>query len=191
MPTLKEYILQFRPMSEASYGELENLLSEVRLSKGDVLITADVVDSNLYVSYEGLLRGYYYDSKGNEVTEYFVTPGNLVAAMCSYFQGDPAFIQVEAITDAVLYSIPHDGIEDLCSRNIEVANWFRVVCLDELFGLEWKCRIFGKEDALSRYRSILQLRPEIIQNVSLKNISSYLKITQQSLSRLRAKIKTK
>lgn len=44
-------------------------------------------------------------------------------------------------------------------------------------------------DALTRYNRMLRMRPDIIKYVPLKLIASYLGITQQHLSRIRATIK--
>lgn len=48
----------------------------------------------------------------------------------------------------------------------------------------WDCN-----DGMERYLSILQHHPELLQHVPLKKLASYLLITPQSLSRIRANIK--
>lgn len=115
--------------------------------------------------------------------------GDLFASMFCYFKGEPAFLQYEAVTQMVLYSIRKDDLEELCRQNLAISNLFRTICIEELYCLERKCKIFGKDDALSRYISLIKVRPQIVKEVPLKHIASYLGITQQSLSRLRASIK--
>ncbi|MFT4536532.1 MAG: CRP-like cAMP-binding protein [Saprospiraceae bacterium] len=41
--------------------------------------------------------------------------------------------------------------------------------------------------AHERYKNLLKKQPQILQRVPLKHISSYLGITQETLSRIRAK----
>lgn len=88
-----------------------------------------------------------------------------------------------------LYSIKQAELEALCHESLTISNLFRTICLEQLYCLERKCKIFGKDDALNRYMSLIKVRPQIVKEVPLKYIASYLGITQQSLSRLRASIK--
>ena len=46
----------------------------------------------------------------------------------------------------------------------------------------------GATQAKERYLSLLEQMPELLQHVPLKHIASYLYITPQSLSRIRAEL---
>ena len=48
--------------------------------------------------------------------------------------------------------------------------------------------LLDKRTAIERYAILLDKQPEIIQSVPLKYIASYLGVTAQSLSRIRAKL---
>lgn len=109
--------------------------------------------------------------------------------MFSYFKGEPSFLQYEAVTNMVLYTIKQSELENLCRQSLAISNLFRTICIEQLYCLERKCKIFGKDDALNRYISLIKVRPQIVKEVPLKHIASYLGITQQSLSRLRASLK--
>lgn len=183
---LKKYVMQFYPLSEKNYMLLTEHLKMIEYKKGESLIEAGKVDTSFYIPYSGIFRAFYWDSKGNEVTQFFVTPGNPVVSCCSYFRGEPAFFQVEAVSRSSAFYLSKRELEELCSTSLEIANWTRMVCIDELYCLERKCRIFGKEEAAERYKNLIKNRPEIIREIPLKYIASYLGITQQSLSRLRA-----
>ena len=137
----------------------------------------------------GLTRAYFWDAKGNEITEGFGVCGDFLASMFSYYKGEPAFLQYEAVTRMTLYSIKQTELEALCNESLTISNLFRTICLGQLYCLERKCKIFGKDDALNRYISLIKVRPQIVKEVPLKYIAFYLGITQQSLSRLRASIK--
>ena len=186
---LKEFILQFYSLSDEA---CQLLTADMRLreyKKGDVLMESGKVDTSMYIPYEGLFRVFYLDAKGNERTELFSTPGNPYISCHSYFRGEPAFYQVEAITpQASAYCLSKKILEHLCSVNLEIANWVRMVCLDELYCLERKSDIFGRYEATERYKNLIKIRPELIREIPLKYIASYMGITQQSLSRLRSQV---
>lgn len=46
------------------------------------------------------------------------------------------------------------------------------------------------DQAKERYKKLLKEKPQIVQNVSLKQIATYLGITDTSLSRIRKEIAT-
>lgn len=127
---------QYYPVSTEVFGLLEKRCRMMELKKHDIIISADKTDDNIYIVQDGLLRSYYIDSKGNEVTQYFGMEGDLFTSMFSYYNREPAFLQVEAVTDMTLYAIRKKDIEALCSISIEAANWFRHVCLEQLYCLE-------------------------------------------------------
>lgn len=108
------------------------------------------MSDEIFLVESGLTRGYFWDTKGNEVSECFGVSGDLFASMFCYFKGEPAFLQYEAVTQMVLYSIRKDDLEELCRQNLAISNLFRTICIEELYCLERKCKIFGKDDALSR-----------------------------------------
>ena len=124
------------------------------------------MSDEIFLVESGLTRDYFWDTKGNEVTECFGVSGDLFASMFCYFKGEPAFLQYEAVTQMVLYSIRKDDLEELCRQNLAISNLFRTICIEELYCLERKCKIFGKDDALSQYIIML------VRNVNVDSVIS-------------------
>lgn len=186
---IRDLFLKNYQVEEKDFELLFSKFRRVEYAKGEIIIGADRLSDEIFLVESGLTRDYFWDTKGNEVTECFGVSGDLFASMFCYFKGEPAFLQYEAVTQMVLYSIRKDDLEELCRQNLAISNLFRTICIEELYCLERKCKIFGKDDALSRYISLIKVRPQIVKEVPLKHIASYLGITQQSLSRLRASIK--
>lgn len=186
---LKSLLLRNYKIGEESFAQLFSAFKQVKFDKGGVIIEAEKVSDEIFLVESGLARGYFWDAKGNEVTECFGVCGDFFASMFSYFRGEPAFLQYEAVTRMTLYSIKQTELESLCNQSLTISNLFRTICIEQLYCLERRCKIFGKDDALNRYMSLIKVRPQIVKEVPLKHIASYLGITQQSLSRLRASIK--
>ena len=173
----------------ADFEQLLSISKRVRFDKGGIIIEAEKVSDEIFLVESGLTRAYFWDAKGNEVTECFGVCGDFFASMFSYFKGEPSFLQYEAVTNMVLYTIKQSELENLCRQSLAISNLFRTICIEQLYCLERKCKIFGKDDALNRYISLIKVRPQIVKEVPLKHIASYLGITKQSLSRLRASLK--
>lgn len=183
----KEFIEKYSITGEAVSSLFENFVIH-NYKRGDIIIETDKLCSNVFLIKNGLVRFLYWDTKGNEVTECFGRRGDFFASMYSYYGNEPAFLQVEAVSDMAVYIMKRDTLEKLCGENLEISNFIRKICIEQLYCFERKCKVFGKEEAATRYISFIKARPEILRAVSLKHIASYLGITQQSLSRLRAKL---
>ncbi|HIY49945.1 MAG TPA: Crp/Fnr family transcriptional regulator [Candidatus Barnesiella excrementavium] len=186
---LKSLLLNNYQIGAADFEQLLSISKRVRFDKGGIIIEAEKVSDEIFLVESGLTRAYFWDAKGNEVTECFGVCGDFFASMFSYFKGEPSFLQYEAVTNMVLYTIKQSELENLCRQSLAISNLFRTICIEQLYCLERKCKIFGKDDALNRYISLIKERPQIVKEVPLKHIASYLGITQQSLSRLRASLK--
>lgn len=186
---IRDLIRQYAPITDDDLALLFSKFRRVEYAKGDIIIAAEKISGEVFLIESGLMRAYFWDAKGNEVTQFFGLEGDLFASMFCYFKGEPAYMQYEAVSDMVMHSIDRTEIEALCRQNLGISNLFRIICIEQLYCLERRCKIFGKDDALSRYLSLINARPQIVKEVPLKHIASYLGITQQSLSRLRASIK--
>ena len=186
---LKSLLLNNYQIGAADFEQLLSISKRVRFDKGGIIIEAEKVSDEIFLVESGLTRAYFWDAKGNEVTECFGVCGDFFASMFSYFKVEPSFLQYEAVTNMVLYTIKQSELENLCRQSLAISNLFRTICIEQLYCLERKCKIFGKDDALNRYISLIKVRPQIVKEVPLKHIASYLGITQQSLSRLRASLK--
>ena len=66
--------------------------------------------------------------------------------------------------------------------------WGRLWFTFQLFSLKQRTVNMLTETATQRYLTLLKNKPQIIQNAALKQIASYLGITDTSLSRIRKEI---
>ena len=96
------------------------------------------------------------------------------------------FDYVEVLEDSTIYSISIDTINTIYKTNIEIANWSRVIHQEVLLKMQ-TLRIDGLTlTSKERYDKFLKENPDLINRVNLGYIASYLGMTQQHLSAIRA-----
>ena len=85
--------------------------------------------------------------------------------------------------------IPARRLEELCEQTLDLANWMRK--LSDYYLREYENYFINDSwsDAREQYETLLRTRPDLFQRVPLKHIASFLQITPQSLSRIRASVK--
>lgn len=108
-----------------------------------------------------------------------------------YVANENSLIYVEALSNSILYKISKTDLEDYFYQSIENANIGRKLFERQFLYIDQEILTGGDFRAKERYLTLLNERPELFQHVPLKYIASYLKITPQSLSRLRSNIARK
>lgn len=99
-----------------------------------------------------------------------------------------SLINIEAMCDSVAYSISRATLNQLYHSSIGLANLgLRLMDHQLLLQENWLINS-GSPRAEERYLTLIKETPELLQYVPLKYIASYLWITPQSLSRIRASL---
>ena len=88
--------------------------------------------------------------------------------------------------NTVLYGIPHDPLLALCAEDYEIEVMYRRLLENSLILSQRKADFLRFETANERYARLLKEHPEIVQRAPLSHIASYLLMTPETLSRVRA-----
>lgn len=171
--------------------QVENILlfSQViqcrKYQKGDVILNeGDICNCLLYIE-KGLLRQHYYKYDKN-MTEHISTEGGVVWCIESYFHRVPTHLIMEALETSVVWEIPRDVMEDLADQNKDIAYLYRRFFEDSLILSQLKADILRFESAKDKYSKLKQYFPEIVKRAPLTYIASYLQMSLETLSRVRA-----
>jgi CRP-like cAMP-binding protein len=156
-----------------------------RLPKHHYLTEVGYKDRNAYFIEKGCSRTYLLiDNK--QVTNWFSVEGDFTFSSNSLYHQTPGFEYVELLEESTIYSIPVLELNRLYATNIEIANWGRVIHQEVLLRMQAlrieRLSLTAKE----RYEKFIIENPGLINRVNLGFIASYLGMTQQHLSTLRA-----
>ncbi len=171
------------------YSDDEQLLLKkelrlVKLCKGDQLLSkGDICSSLCY-----LVSGTMYQYKINADLEKNIIdlniPNDWIIDKESFTSRGPSEFYIEAFEDTTLYELTIDSIHDLIAKSQSFLQ------LGKAFG-EVSSRLNFFDNNLSpdeKYQYILKHKPYLIQKFPQKLIASYLKITPETLSRVRNRI---
>lgn len=160
---------------------------EVHFSKGDFLIEQGKTTNYYYFLERGFLRSCVIDLEGNDITTKFFSTGAIVIDWNSYFLKKPSREDVQAITDGTCWKITFENFMKLFHLEPfrEVG---RTRLIKNYFELKNHTVSVIADPAKERYLQLIQSTPELVQNVPLKHIATYLGITDTSLSRIRKEI---
>lgn len=188
METFKEKFRNRYHLSEADVTALLSHTKEVRFKKREVIVHEGVKNTHLYLIKEGIWRGHYLKD-GVDTSIWFASAGEAAFSIWGYADNSYSQISIEAMSDSIAYCISRAELNELYSTSIGLANLGRRLMEHQLLTLENWLISAGSPKAKERYLTLIKETPELLQYVPLKYIASYLWITPQSLSRIRAGIK--
>lgn len=157
---------------------------------GMVFSAAFVITDGIFVGHgigSGVWLGHYLH-EGNDISLWFAGEGEAIFSTRSYVDDRPSSITIEAMCDAELYALPRRELELFFGESVEAANFGRRLFEVQFLDLENWLLAGGAPRAEERYRTLMEENPELLRVVPLKHIASYLWITPQSLSRIRARL---
>lgn len=173
-------------MSDHIYNIITENAELLTFRKGETLVDIGSLDPDIYIIKQGIVRGYMVND-GVEMNIYFGMDGTLLASMQGYSLSRPSIICIEVCCPTTVLRIRKAVFDRLMEESNEFCRWVcgvfsRRSCFDEL-----KAKVMNG-NAKWRYEWLEKCRPELFDNVPLKAIASYLKMTEVHVSRIRKEI---
>lgn len=187
METFEEKFRNRYQLSEADASALLSHMEEVRFKKKEVIVQEGTKNTNLYLIKEGIWRGHYLKD-GVDTSIWFASKGEAAFSVWGYVDNSYSQISIKAMSDSIAYCISKAALNELYSTSIGLANLGRRLMEHQLLTTENWLISAGSPRAKERYLTLIKEMPELLLHVPLKYIASYLWITPQSLSRIRAGI---
>lgn len=182
-----EAVRQFTSLSAVSQSALVAVLKRLEFAKGHVLVPQDTVCQWVYFIETGLTRTYYYKD-GKDVTDWLSAEGQFAVSISSFITQQPDRRIVELLEPSVLWAISHTDLEKLYQQHHEIERLGRLLANHGLLLVQQRFDELHFATALERYRNLMALNPTIVQRVPLGMIASYLGMTAETLSRMRAQV---
>ena len=168
----------------AMLSVLSELGREVSYPKDYILQREGKSATTLWLIKKGLAR-YFYFHQDKEYSGWFDTEGDVIGSVYSVAGIGPAQETIQLLEDSELKKITLDTIKtstiDLDAFKAELLQYY-------FLALESRVKFFQCLEGKERYRYLLEHRPQLVQRVPLKLLSSFIGLTPESLSRIRRTI---
>lgn len=182
------HVFTSKDFTPAEQEEIISQFRQVSFTKNDYLIKEGNTAYKYWFVESGFVRAYVIDVQGNDISTNFYAVGDLIIDWISFFQHTPAKENIQAMTDCVVWEIDFDKFQKLYHGIKAFNEHGRGTMVQGYFTLKQHSIAMLTDHAKERYVRLLEEKPHIIQNVSLKHIATYLGITDTSLSRIRKEL---
>lgn len=187
MPDIIEVLSQFASVSDSSLNAFLSKLQQKGLNKGEMLISEGEVCKHLSFIQSGVVRSFYHKDNKN-ITISFSMEGEFITAMSSFISRKPTYENIESLTESIVHQISNEDLMELLDSNKDLEHLYRLILEQYYISLE-ELLIFSKfKTAKERYLELLTNKPLIIKYAAVGHIASYLDMSIETLSRVRANI---
>ncbi|MFX1706423.1 Crp/Fnr family transcriptional regulator [Chitinophaga sp. CC14] len=179
------YLLTHTKLNPVECEAINSAFATETFVKGTILSQPDNHLQNVYFIEKGLLRAFYY-LDGKDITHYFFDENNFTVSFESVFFNRPHPYGQQALEETTLRIIPYSKLDALCNDIPAFKDYRLKVSLQVVSMLSDKILSLQFQSAEQRYKNLLDKFPGILLRAPLGHIASYLGITQQTLSVIRA-----
>lgn len=181
----RELARKYSTMTHEELDVLESILVPIKYSKGEMILSEGEVCENIYYVERGLIRQFYFKN-GKQITEHLGEDHTIFMCIESLFREEPTKLQVEALEPSIVYALPKQRLEQVALHNVNIQILYRKILEESLIISQVHADLVRFETAQDRYKKMCKLSPQVILRAPLVYIASYLQMTPETLSRVRA-----
>lgn len=185
---LLKLISQDKPLSEKDMKLYIEYFEPVLFQKNCVIEEEGKIPKYLYFVVSGFTRLFHYNNKGNEVTTNINCPTGFITSYTHFNNQTKSDENLECITDCELLRITKNNLDLLVGQSPVLKDFSISVFQQTLFYHENRSKELATLTAEERYWKLMENYPEILHNVPLQYIASFLGMNPKSLSRIRKEI---
>ena len=164
---------------------LQNLwTNEIEIDRNAYLKTAGSVDTNIYLVLEGSIRIFVIDAN-EEHTIRFGYKNNLIASLDSFLNEKPSDFYMQALKRTKLKLIDKYSFLKFVNSNEENEKTYKLLLENFVLQQMERERDILTNSPLERYQRVLKRSPQLFQEIPHKYIASYLRMTPETLSRIK------
>ncbi|HTO36387.1 MAG TPA: Crp/Fnr family transcriptional regulator [Flavobacterium sp.] len=180
----------------ARYIELTDEEQHIFLSKTEIvhfkpkeiILNAGQVSKNSFFVNSGVLRSFNINDNIVEHILHFACEGWWIADMYSLITQKPGNLFIEVIEDAELVVLSKENQEKLYEEIPKTERYFRVLTENSLVAHQERLMDNLSLPAEERFEKFCKKYPTLIQRVPQKHIASYIGVTPEFFSRMKAQM---
>jgi CRP-like cAMP-binding protein len=184
MELLLEKLNQISPLSSDLLNLLNTSLKKQQFKRNEFLAKEGQVSKSIYFLESGTCRAFYF-ANDKEITNWFMSDGDIVISVYSFFTQQPSLENIQLLEDATVYSLSYQQLQEIYLHFPQFNLHGRIITEQYYMLSEQRNFALKKQSAKQRYDLLLNQYSKILQKASLGHIASYLGITQETLSRIR------
>ncbi len=155
----------------------------ITLERNDFLKVKGSIDTNVYYIESGSLKAFVLDNYEEQIIRLGYKE-NLMVPLDSFLTGKPSDLYIQAIKKTVIKVITKPQIDDFLKKEANRNFWIKILETLVVQQMEREIDILTSSPK-ERYERVLKRSPQLFQEIPNKHIASYLRMSAETLSRLK------
>ncbi len=155
----------------------------ITLERNEHLKVKGSIDTNIYYIESGSLKAFILDDFEEQIIR-FGYQGNIIASLDSFFTGKPSDFFIQAIKKTVIKVITKQKVDVFLESITNRIFWNKLLESLVFQQLEREVDILTSSPK-ERYKRVLKSSPQLFQEIPNKHIANYLRMSAETLSRLK------
>ncbi len=185
MQILKNYISTITTLSENSWAILVDCATELTSKRKDKLLSEGEVCNAIFFINEGLCRS-FYNRDGQEVNTGFHFEHEFVTNIKSLRSSTGSEYAIQALEPCSIVKLEKMKLVEAYKQSREIETFGRMVLESLSVQQQEHADSFKILTPKQRFDRLISARPDFLQRISLTQTASYLGISRETLTRLRA-----
>lgn len=163
-------------------------LEPLTLKRKTMFLEEGMVCKNGAFVINGAMKGFTVDKEGRQHILSFAIRDWWISDLYSWISQKPGILNIEVIADAEILQLSRDGQQWLFEKIPKFERFFRILVENALVANQQRLMDNLSSTAEERYLRFIEKYPLIPKCVPQHNIASYLGITPEFLSKIRARL---
>jgi len=187
--SIRTYLERYITIEDIDWNFFVSKLKIQVFEKKQNVLQLGEIENRISFIKEGVVRFLIpKEKKDKEITFGFCFENEFVSAYDSFLTRNPSKYKIETLTKVSMWSISYNDLQEVYKKT-KIGNLLGRLSSERLFLIKSKReQSLLSETAEERYLNLFKERPNIIKEIPLKYIASYIGVTPQALSRIRKRI---
>jgi CRP-like cAMP-binding protein len=187
LSVFKKYLNSIVSMSDQSFDLCRDLVKYRKVEKNEILLREGEKSNFIFFTVSGLLRNYHLKDV-NEVNTCFCLEKSIACSFESFVHDTASQEYIQALEKSTVLQLSRKDMMKLIEIDESWSQLRRELTEIECIRLSNRVSAMNFATASEKYLALMDKEPELIQRVSVQYIASYLGISRETISRIRAKV---
>ncbi len=188
-PNLIEYIRRYISISDQEITIFQSYLKEKKIPKKEFILKQGQLCKSRYYITSGCVRLFYIDNKGNEQIIHFGIENWWITDYESLINKLPSTLYIQAIENTEFLELPEKEFDKLCKEVPQTERFFRKIMEKTYIAIQKRIEYIYSLKGEDQFDIFISANPEFTQRVPQYMIASYLGMSPEFISKIKARRK--
>ncbi len=175
-------------LADPELSQFESKLFSKEFKKKDIFLQAGKVQKAIGFIAKGLVRSFFIDHDGNEITVGFYAEGDYVTHYSAFITQQPSRYSIQCLEPVTMICLSFEDMQWIYQHLPGFERYGRLIAEEILKRQQARIESFIFQTAEERYLDFIEQQPTLFNRISLSQLCSFLGIERQTLTRIRQKL---